>query len=879
MRKFTLLLIVFLLFWINNSFSAWYKNVWQPYGNPGWTNLNTESWSWPNRWTRCNTDWDAWDPTAVANRNNSSTLIPGNDSEFAVAPSWTLRCLHWDWTGPTVSANYDTWIRYKTSPNIKLSASDSWGSWIETSQFKWDGWGRQNYANWDKTKIPNVEWVHTLYLKATDKAWNSWSWNHVYKLDLSNPSASDIENLIPSNNTNLIAINSKNFRFDVNRHWWSPIASIKYSFENWDKKDNQLPSDTISNSSVFNKNFNIQNVDNDRDINTDSQREYTLKIIKICDTSWRCSANNLTEYNYNVYANNIDKVKTLNDYKKWLLDNWNQVANWEETWNILYVHLKDRYENSIVKVPGIRETVTLGIEYNNTLHLNQLKNSWTDTAIFSNQANFNIWTNLAKIYNSLDWAYETKFRVYAPTYKSTAIDWREFAKWNFNITNIYWRASDFASNIYLNKSVYFQFKPIFYTNISWWITPDWKQWFRENFTQSWTIDIIENWNNWIEGGLYFYKTWTSSDKFNWFWEILETGGISWDIITLPASLTIPFLTSFTENIYTFKTLFKLITWGWRYAEDINDLNLNEYISYKIASAPDNTIYLAWILNKWDDLTFDYLKIQWITNIDTSKQEDIIDNHDYDDIHNLDWEITKASLKRDLRKAAINTVKFISSENETNKITDFRWSNWTEFGNGWKALWDILYYEITDWSNVIVDTLSQVEWKKTIIIKWWNLYIKSNIINRSTSDILWIIILKDDNWNWWKLYIDNSVLRVDAIVYADKSIISYNEVYWEINWDMSLNNMLNQLYIYWSVFSENTIWGSRKIPAVCPFWTESDTSIDCENDAQKYDLNYLRGWYDKKHISIPPSPDPWTDYPVIIKYNSTIQSTPPPLFNK
>ena len=128
--------------------------------------------------------------------------------------------------------------------------------------------------------------------------------------------------------------------------------------------------------------------------------------------------------------------------------------------------------------------------------------------------------------------------------------------------------------------------------------------------------------------------------------------------------------------------------------------------------------------------------------------------------------------------------------------------------------------------------------------------------------------------------------INSIIYTDKSVMSYNESFtsWNINWlspdnilkhevTRTINNsvMENQLYILWTVFSENTIWGSRLSPPVCPYYTSFDSSFVCSSlVAQKYDLNYLRSDYKNQVNPL--------NYPIVIKYNSAVQSTPPPLFN-
>jgi hypothetical protein len=194
------------------------------------------------------------------------------------------------------------------------------------------------------------------------------------------------------------------------------------------------------------------------------------------------------------------------------------------------------------------------------------------------------------------------------------------------------------------------------------------------------------------------------------------------------------------------------------------------------------------------------------------------------------------------------------------------------------IWDLAWN-----TNVIMDSSgTTISGKKTIIIKWRNLYIKSNVINNSSSDILWIIVMKNPEWKWWNIYIHPGVTRIDWILYADKSLISYN---WsELDWSTNQYTLRNQLYINGSVFSENTIWWARETPPICPYYIDT-TTCNSPNIAQKYDLNFLRryfttwatiiNWWISNFIL----PSDYFKYPVVIKYNPLIQTSPPPLFGK
>jgi len=187
--------------------------------------------------------------------------------------------------------------------------------------------------------------------------------------------------------------------------------------------------------------------------------------------------------------------------------------------------------------------------------------------------------------------------------------------------------------------------------------------------------------------------------------------------------------------------------------------------------------------------------------------------------------------------------------------------------GWKKVYGnrVLYFLGLSWANITLDLWSilptKLEWKKTIVVEGWNLYIKSNILKTRDSDTLWIIVLKDDTWSWGNIYINPEVTNIDALV--------------------------NQLYIRGSVFSNNTIWWSRASPLICPYYIISTCTIV---KAQTYDFNYLRRYFRYKDISgTMKVANSWKtsiwiatsdkDYPVVIKYDSQIQTAPPPLFYK
>jgi len=327
---------------------------------------------------------------------------------------------------------------------------------------------------------------------------------------------------------------------------------------------------------------------------------------------------------------------------------------------------------------------------------------------------------------------------------------------------------------------------------------------------------------------------------------------------------------------------------------IKDQYLSSHIWYTIPgpSGDLNVLYNSdiiwkdnyWWTSSWVTTSQIWLKISWIS----SSQNQIDISTDQGDDLNIIWNIDKTILKRDMRKNVYNLVNQTNINNWTYKIDDLNWDGIeTEIWyNTWALLLNktVIYFWDLNGADILLEASHDFTGKKTIVVIWWNLYIKSNIVNETTSDVLWIIVLKDDYGKWWNLYIDPNVTKIDAAIYTDKSIISYD---WtnELDWNTNQFTLRNQLYIYWSVFSENTMGWSINEPPVCPYYVW----WICERkDAQKYDLNFLRRYY---YVSWSSAINWWinymnkynlTDYlyyqyPVVIKYNPKVQTSPPPLF--
>lgn len=787
------------------------------------------------------------------------------------ADNWTSTAV---WTASSGQVNcwttFSHGITHYWIPNSNVAVAWAWGGTVNCTTHSYysssDHSVAFTYNNWWITACPAWEMVV------------SWNWTNAItcrKYDDTPPSASDITSSI-LNWWYFRANNSIPINITWSAAWESPIVTLQWQFENVNNELtlNSAKSSTSDNTpataNILETNEDISKVDNYRTAN--NYRNYIYNITNICDEAWNCTVNP-TSFNYNVYA--------------WYVNLWNSSTSWSANFvwqtadasvKTLTLTLNDAYNNKVVPVyqsngTTIVRDIDFILNYNNSLYLNQYNKtwvwveiSWFDDSTYANSVIWNSQTKTTTINNKAnnDWVYNLNFKVYTPTYSSSATNWREFVDWNFNINNI---VSDLSDNT-VNDSLYwardFEFAPLYKTDITWSII---NKWFIVGTTQTWTLDVT-SWgtkNVYLE---YGYYDWALTDPHRQHTKIdlnyKKSSWASWDVstewYTNPSSALSLFWTS-SSNLFT-----KLVQDG-----TLTTAEQNTYFATHIQTTVwwKTTVYSSdiywmdrynWTPN-WDNTSQRWVKITWLTH--SQNQVDLVTWQSTSDISLL-WNLEKSYLQRDIRKNSYSLIKEVTTSNWTRVVSNVNQVS------PWKRLWDILYFGWLNWENVEIN-IANYSWVKTILVQWWNVYIKSNVLaSNKTTDILWIIALKNDStWNWWNIYIHPDVLEVDAVMYADRAIVSYDwtEISPDNGW--TYEYLSKQLYIYWTVFSNNTIGWSVQSPYLCPFYITSCTL----DNAQKYDMNYLRRWYETKQS--------WSyaDYPVIINYNSLIQITPPPLFEK
>lgn len=939
----------------------------------------THAWTWSSYNLLWSATWDNIDSTLLETRTWTRTAVWWMDYRYRVRAydyAWNYTevtnawVISFDLIDPdSLSINYTSgWTN--SNQTINVQAQDSWWSNIEYVELQqstnswaylaWHTWNSLNLSSFNQNRTRTlVNWNDYRYrLIVRDEAWNESILENpnLIRFDNITPTIADIWDTSPPNNSPLLATNSQNFTVIVDRNWstmynWgAPISDITAYFEDYASIDSYL-SVAYNWSSPFSISPSIEDVDNDRE--SDWYRNYRYKITRVCDEAWNCiqSWNNssnvawLKNYDFDVYANTTNLwVREVDIADKNNLEDADNVADGSITYPVR-INLLDIYWNQVVPWPLISRTISFDFDVLNNLLLNQYRRTWwpwvfSTTTLDSTFRNnrFLVWwasqINTFSDQTSSDWIYQFDFKVYSPTYQDPLIDPSAQFSINNITTDIAWIIWNVSLVDINNDVIDFNFSPLYKANISWELKTIWIiEWAEQsswiNITKSiWWVDLTSR-------NLYItYWSWLTNEVSPWFnlyfdqadassWSL----AIEWNSFLLSSStpLEIDSWFSTLPNSVNFKTI--VVKEPSAIVYDIQNSYIATHIWYEFTRPDtgllDSVVYnydIVWKSNYWDSSLWSdntnvvWLKVLWRTSSDSYKN--LVSNQDERDIHIL-WDLSKTTLMYSLIKNTYEKIKLVPLNNWLRLIDDLTsgiWlnSNWTIFDEDkllyfWNLNWNIV--SLWNWTTL------EIEWNKTLIVVGWNLYIKNNMYyNDKDNDILWIIVLKDENGNWWNLYIDPSVTNIVWSIFTEWSLISYNWV--ELWYSTSFDTLKNQLHIYGSVFSQNTIWGSRSSPPICPYFVNAPLVCDVEL-AQKYDLNYLRRyflytnpswyrvpadtwnlpvtrtiwwgystwtwwifWYDSNlNRIITNTSDTYAAYPVVIEYNPLIQISPPPLFYK
>ncbi len=356
------------------------------------------------------------------------------------------------------------------------------------------------------------------------------------------------------------------------------------------------------------------------------------------------------------------------------------------------------------------------------------------------------------------------------------------------------------------------------------------------FVPDWRIDLIKN--TWVNSNC----TWESvSYYFQWNFKHLSAWSDAW--------------------------------WKW-YRIEVDPIN-NYYcpdsgkFSVKLVSRETDTFFDTMVISnsvtptyltvtvkdsRWNDITLDErvlfsnakLQIWWVINTNSTIEEEFVwwntNQRNASELLSINfdvsswvWNLTqfmtniKKNINSQTRWMTWDTINTIRSSLQSLMLYNFEWienSSASNVNNKWKIL------RLNNSWNWL-----RVNWENTLIIKWWNLYIQDDIYSVNNTDILTIIVLRDEtnNINWWNIYIDPYVTNIDAIIISEWSVMSYNGTQ-VIDSTTHTNNLKRQLFIYGNLITRNTIWQNKAI-----FNTDDYISTWTEITTTKYNLENLRSF--------------------------------------
>jgi hypothetical protein len=450
--------------------------------------------------------------------------------------------------------------------------------------------------------------------------------------------------------------------------------------------------------------------------------------------------------------------------------------------------------------------------------------SWTNAINYDNYNNNNA-SNLNEkisLYTWENWVKVEQVSRYDPEYINNWLRIRIYWTWDLDV-DLDWKEDYFLET---NRFWRFEIK-------SWQAIKGYKKIDEPNLSNFCPWESVYYWLSW---SVYSYDStnyWSSVNKW-WKMDLIEN-----------ESYFCPRAKNF-KLVFDSKHLWKMEVWTWAII-----------FTYNVKNP-------YWVSKEIDSVTaFDNRKV-YINGIIASKN---VNNNSLDfnweiwdkiqaELVVVWWELKNSLLfKQYLNKNIEKYTKVLKAINLNNSDVLFDSFPWSQKLENLLDSRDLFYYNyewlsVSNASNgnnkgVILelwwtgDGKIEVNWEKTLIIKWWNLYINTNIYNKDKNSLLTIIVKRDETnkKNWWNIYINPNVTNIDAILIADWSILSYNNLSWVLNSHDNVNLLRKQLLIFWAISTKNTIWINK-----APYWSDNYISNGWVLvDSYNYNLENLRSF--------------------------------------
>ncbi len=756
--------------------------------------------------------------------------------------------------------------------------------WVDWYAYKFEVCARDNATN-----------VCSAWLTSTDIA----------RVDMIPPSA---VGLTDSSAINMIAGSGLTFNLNYN-DGWAPVW-VNYHFEN-----NIAPGslDALSTSSfiyVYGYNRDLTLVDNDRGGN--GGRQISIPIDQICDQAgWCINGSPLKTITHYTYASAVSG--TLSSTSTSLTDG-SAVADGSS--KIFDITLRDQFNNQIVPASGIARVVNMTLTgITNAMFLNQYNRSTASgSSIYVTAPNnpidqmlsFGTWVSVQTFSNPMTSAagsYPLIIKAYTPTANSYLLPTDAISD---NTASFAFTSKLDVSSSSIDPGRTFTqsltppiFKPLYVATLTGNLRDGG---FIEGTEQTNTVLITNN-NAVLTPIVAFQLEFSGASAVNFDLYGGSAGNSGTTIATRNAMVVNPGYSP-TNLLYT-----KLVQKQNTQVSNLSNLQLSTHFAYTLDSK--SIIYNADIVGKTGWFWSNTLVVLWnqvwikvIGPIGSNVIGSIVTGQFDIGTSIFDW-FSRSTVRNNMRKTIAVATRNTVLTSFSNIITSTTTLNGGAGMNGTKLdKWvntSIMRLEKTGW-NVTLALVAWISGKRTIVLKWANLYITNNMYYSPTdpNSILGVVVQKDENGNGWNIYINPSVTNIVGTYVIDGSIMSSNDGINPI-WTSNIALLKNQLYIYGSIVSENTIGGSRMSPLKCPSLV--NTSCATIDEAQKYDLNYLRryylyngepfGWILTKVIwdgtcpggvcsgfntnlikKFTSSVEDFARYPVIIEYNPLIRTNPP-----
>lgn len=744
-----------------------------------------------------------------------------------------------------------------------------WSDWYEVSQIsdsavnvRSGSLGNNLSANITLNKDSTCGTAYRFRYKVIDWAGNESNWQEgrqIYKLDTCEPELNNFTVRVTPNpgdewdDATGDNSNSSFWQFDekTNNFMAGDESPIEIIYKNKDGAPIKIhysieqDNNPLGQDSQWSKNFRyrfriphiFKNVENDLDYNTGG-RKITLKINKIVDAAGNEKIITKT-FPFYVFANIREKIKIVES------SDGNGIADGSE--HTYSQELKDTYGNKIIPASKIGRTLKRTTQTSkNNMYLNQQTRTGP-TSVFVNGAalpfdstklenpdqnqnpepgtskytfKVRVYTPTANVYSQPDLI---SYPVSDPDATFSLKSWLTISDDQSKIRSVV--PSKRVESYNLDDP---KFEPLFTNKITWDLRDGW---FIEGAIQnSKAATITNSWSSVsINPNVLLNYSGSQSNQFDLY---------SPQTRLLDPGINKPFWEGYPDLLTFLKQDASAVG-------DTSNIQLSTHFKYTLDWK--NIIYNGDIIgkahyhdpNKQDLGNQVGIKILGNSN---NKNLHLILNDQINDIGNSIWESVVQNTRNSINQSVLLATRNIpmrEAGKELTSLTD------TSSGSDIKAWvvqqWDNASIMLLEWSgNIKFSTLSdnvfKISGKRTLVLRGMNLYIDKDMAYTGENPILGVAIYKDKDGKGWNLYIDPKVTNVVGHYITDGAVISYDWKKEIITWEA--NTLKNQLHIYGSLISYNTIGGSRDKPIRCPVFISScDTKT-----SQKYDLNFLRRYY-------------------------------------